>query len=53
MSTAEERAANAWWDSLGPGRRVQVHRWVAQRGTGPEEHDPEQLTIEDAIGDKP
>lgn len=33
METTDPAAqfAAAWWDSLDPARRVQIHRWIAGR----------------------
>ena len=41
---AASRDADAWWDSLPPNRRAQVHQWVSGHRGG---HDPipGQLTI--------
>lgn len=42
------RAADAWWETLPPERRDQIHRWVTGRHAIPPQPD-RQASIDDLI----
>lgn len=47
MSAATERAADEWWSSLDPARRIRIYRWLTKEAPAAEVEGQYEIPIHD------